>query len=435
MRERLLFIELNEFNHRLLTEASTVYSLANIKKAVGLPCQRKTVTSDVYDSGYLEPWVQWVSVHTGSPSTEHKIKHLGDVRFNNKKQLWEELSDQGITTGIWGAMNATRGSAANCKFFLPDPWTFEEEAYPREINHFLALPRYMARNYLRPKAHILLGSLIRFAQFMCRGSTIRAFIAELPYFLRYVSRYKGANFVTYSFAEYLSTLRFLDYWKKDQPQFSSIFLNLVAHVQHYYWEDVPLEQNDRLKYVFTYLDKILGVIFDVVGDDTDILITNGLTQINTNKEPPWILYRQKDHGALLARLGLKPKSIQACMTHEAHLFFGSVEERINAEEILASCRVGEKKFFYLENYDAEPTKLFYMIEFTDPVDDMSQLTWSGGSFIVLEEFKPIVRRTAKHAGAGLALATANILPGLPFQNHELYDVILKYFDLSRANAQ
>ena len=27
----------------------------------------------------LDPWVQWVSIHTGKPSSEHKILELGKV--------------------------------------------------------------------------------------------------------------------------------------------------------------------------------------------------------------------------------------------------------------------------------------------------------------------------------------------------------------------
>lgn len=434
MEKNFFFIELNEFNSQLIADAAKIYKLPNLTKALSLPYQRKTVTSDVYDSGYLEPWVQWVSIHTGHPSSDHKVKHLGDVAFNNKKQIWEELSDRGITSGIWGAMNATRGTAENCKFFLPDPWTFEEHGYPKEINNFLGLPRYMARNYLRPRISVLLVQLFKFSLFMLRSSSFFALLKELPYFLPYVIRYRGANFVTYSLAEYLSTLRFLDYWRTERPRFSSLFLNLIAHAQHYYWLDVPLEENDRLKYVFTYLDKILGTIFKATGQDVDILITNALTQINTNKEPAWILYRQKDHTTFLSQLGLKPKNIQACMTHDAHLYFENPNARADAAKKLKSCSIGDTKFFHVEEYEADPTKVFYMIQFTDPVDENTKLTWDGGSLRMLDQFSPIVRRTAKHSNSGVAIASADILPSLPFPNHEIYDVILKYFGLSRSEA-
>jgi hypothetical protein len=435
MRKRLVFIELNEFNFQLISDAAKVYHLTHVAKLLDLPYHRKTVTSDLYDSGYLEPWVQWVSVHTGSPSSEHKIKHLGDVSLTSKRQIWEELSEQGVSSGIWGAMNAKRGSASLCKFFLPDPWTFEEEGHPREVNHFLGLPRYMARNYLQPKIMVLLKELVKFSAFIFHTSSLRAFIRELPHFVPYAIRYRAANFVTYSFAEYLSALRFLDYWRKDKPQFASLFLNLVAHAQHYYWHDIPLAENDRLRYVFGYLDKILGDVFDATQGEAEILVTNALTQINTNQEPPWILYRQKDHHSFLAAIGVYPKSVEACMTHDAHLFFESPQDCANAASILESCKIGEKRFFHIEKYDSDPTKLFYMINFTDPVEFDTSMSWAGGRSIrVLDQFRPIIRRTAKHSNSGIAMSSTDILPSLPFPNHGIYDVILKYFDLKRSEA-
>lgn len=434
MAKRLLFVELNEFNHRLLIEASEIFNLSNIKRALSLPHQAKTVTEDLYDSGYLEPWVQWVSVHTGRPSSDHKIKHLGDTNFSQGTQIWEKLSEKGISSGIWGAMNATRGSADKCKFFLPDPWTFEEQAYPSEINSFLKLPRYMARNYLKPRFDKLFGAVIQFATFLCTPKAIWTSLCELPTLLPYVIRYRAANFVTYSFAEYLSSIRFFDYWERERPQFSSLFLNLVAHSQHYYWEDKPLEKNDRLRYTFRYLDKILGELFNRVGPDTDILIANGLTQMNTNKEPAWILYRQNDHVACLQRFGLTNVKVEACMTHDAHLFFEDKAAKDRAFEVLQSAKVGDKRLFHVEEYANEPLRLFYMIEFTDPVDATTTVSWSGGNFKMLEEFTPIVRRTAKHVNAGIAIATADILPSKPFPNHEIYNAILKYFDLAPQTA-
>lgn len=434
MPKQLIFVALNEFNVQLLNEAADIFRLSNIKKALTLPHQRKTVTSDVYDSGYLEPWVQWVSIHTGTPSSEHKIKHLGDVKSNTKEQLWEQLSRNGVSSGIWGAMNATRGSAEQCSFFLPDPWTFDEKAFPREINSFLGLPRYMARNYLNPKLQVFLGVLLKFALFMCRPRAVMALLAELPYFMWYAVKYKAANFVTYSLAEYLSTIRFLDYWKRDKPSFSMVFLNLVAHAQHYYWTDVPLAENDKLKYTFTYLDKILGVLFSSVGPTVEILIANGLTQINTNAEAPWIMYRQNDHVSFLNKIGIGNVRVEACMTHDAHLFFDNKSDRDKALTLLKSVKVADKKFFYIEEYPAEPLKLFYMLEFTDVADASTLIQWSDGSFKMLDAFTPIVRRTAKHLGTGLALATSDMLPALPFPNHGIHDVILKFFGISRAEA-
>jgi hypothetical protein len=155
----MLLVELNEFNKDLLKSAAESLKLKNIQKILALT-EFHTITDDTYDSGYLEPWVQWVSVHTGTPSAKHQIKHLGDVPNVTEPQIWERLSEKGVTCGVWGAMNASRNAARNCLFFLPDPWTFTELGYPEPLNQLLDLPRYISKNYLNTRVSILFLSAL-----------------------------------------------------------------------------------------------------------------------------------------------------------------------------------------------------------------------------------------------------------------------------------
>src|SRR5438270_13961953 len=89
-----------------------------------------TWTSDEYESGFLEPWVQWVSVHTGVPSSQHGIKNLGDVPNLAEDQIWERWSRRGLSSIIWGVMNGDRRKAKNCRILIPDAWTLSEGPHP-----------------------------------------------------------------------------------------------------------------------------------------------------------------------------------------------------------------------------------------------------------------------------------------------------------------
>jgi hypothetical protein len=86
--------------------------------------------------------VQWVSVHTGVPSSQHGVKNLGDVPNLAEDQIWERWSRRGLSSIVWGVMNGDRRKAENCRIFIPDPWTFSESAYPRNFQGLIALPRY-----------------------------------------------------------------------------------------------------------------------------------------------------------------------------------------------------------------------------------------------------------------------------------------------------
>lgn len=423
MNQKFLLLELNEFSPKLLFEAAACYGLKNVAR-MKIFHESSTFSSDTYDSGFLEPWVQWVSVHTGTPSGEHKVKHLGDIALLKQEQLWESLSHNGVTTGVWGVLNGGRGKADKCAFFLPDPWTFSEPGYPSEINSFLALPRYMARNYLRPNWLKIAGLGLQFFRFILSPRTLFATLTELPRVLYFYARYRGANFVPYSFAEYVSVLRFLDYKNKFQPQCSILFLNLIAHVQHYYWQNISLQDNVRLKYTMRFLDKVLGVLYSGLGPDEVLVVTNGLSQINTNHEEPWILYRQVDHSELLSAIGIPKVRVEACMTHDAHLFFENLTDCQRARSILEVAKIDGSPLFHVEAYEGDPCKLFYMIKFTQSVEENATFLANGTTFAFKIFFHPVVRRTGKHIGSGVVYSTKNFLPP-KIENHELFHHLLK----------
>ena len=98
---KVLFVEFNEFNLELLKQYSSLWNLKHIQKLLSLNLT-ETYTEDTYDSDFLEPWVQWVSVHTGQPSVKHQIKHLGDVPDLGSKQLWKLCLKRGFPAVFGG---------------------------------------------------------------------------------------------------------------------------------------------------------------------------------------------------------------------------------------------------------------------------------------------------------------------------------------------
>ena len=76
--KNMLVIELNEFNRDLIDSVARRLGLRHLRTILDWQYTR-TWTEDQYDSGFLEPWAQWVSVHTGVPTSDHSVKNLGDV--------------------------------------------------------------------------------------------------------------------------------------------------------------------------------------------------------------------------------------------------------------------------------------------------------------------------------------------------------------------
>ena len=74
MKNKLIFIELNEINFDLVKKYSLNYSFKVFNNDF-FKKLKKTKSEDEYN--LLEPWIQWVSIHTGLTAREHKIYRLG----------------------------------------------------------------------------------------------------------------------------------------------------------------------------------------------------------------------------------------------------------------------------------------------------------------------------------------------------------------------
>src|SRR5437588_3778309 len=68
----------------------------------------------------LEPWIQWVTVHTGVPYSEHGAFRLSEGHKVSQKRVWDLVSEAGDPVWVCGSMNCRYESGAR-GWFLPDP--------------------------------------------------------------------------------------------------------------------------------------------------------------------------------------------------------------------------------------------------------------------------------------------------------------------------
>ncbi len=116
----VLFLELNEINFdfvRKYCEAGMLPNLAQLLRSFPL---HRTSSEKNYEE--LEPWIQWVTAHTGKPLSEHGVFRLGDIINTDIDQIWEQLERRGVRVGAVSPMNA-KNRLREPAFFIPDPWT------------------------------------------------------------------------------------------------------------------------------------------------------------------------------------------------------------------------------------------------------------------------------------------------------------------------
>ena len=77
MSNKTILLGLNELNFEYIKYYINQGFLPNFKKIFKIQPPIETVSENDYK--LLEPWVQWVTIHSGKSYKEHKSFRLGDI--------------------------------------------------------------------------------------------------------------------------------------------------------------------------------------------------------------------------------------------------------------------------------------------------------------------------------------------------------------------
>ena len=339
---KLIFVELNELNFDYVKKYLDIYELKFLNKIIN----EITYTSSENEYKLLEPWIQWESIHTGCTAAEHKVFRLGDSVFSNKKQIFKELDEKKIKVGVIASMNA-RNNLENASYFIPDPWIQTES----DKSFFSKLITKVVRDLVNNNSSGQFSKL--------------NYIYILLIFFRFVRPKKYTSFLLIfykSFTKKWFKPLFLDkllheihlnLFKKKKPNFSCIFFNGAAHIQHHYLlnslantsniknpKHIIKNECDPFKDAILVYDEILK---DYLIKDTDLIIATGLTQKIFHKKKYY--YRLIDHNSFLNTLELEFKNIYPRMSRDFLITFNDDEHRNHAYDVLRKIKFNKIDLF------------------------------------------------------------------------------------------
>ena len=339
---RTILVEFNELSPRLLDKFIA---------AGHLPAFRAFRDSSVVfttdageDPPALEPWIQWVTVHSGLPYSEHEVFALGDGRRKlTEPLLGDVLAGAGVPVGIFSSMNTnyTR-RPGDAGYIVPDPWDVDGQAYPSALQPFYETVSSTVQESSRdglpgPK------DLARFGLFLLRNglrpSTVKQAISQLVD----EKRKGGVKWRRASVLDALNYDVFRALNKKYDVRFATFFSNSTAHYQHYYWRDMEPElfteagdgkHAEAVLHGYRSMDTLLGRIMADYPDALLILAT-ALSQ------EPWIdtekrTYRPRDFDELLAFAGVTGGVAKPMMAEQFIVALPDEAAAERAEEQLAA---------------------------------------------------------------------------------------------------
>ena len=409
----MLLIELNEFSVDFLRSASADLDTPTLDKLLGWKCSR-TDTEDKAERHGLDPWVQWVSIHTGLPASEHGIRHLAEADQLSHQQIWDALNQKGVSACVWGAMNGKNNRHPLLTTFVPDPWTYSETASPDALNRLLELPRLYAQDYVSPNLWQLVRSGLKTGTYVL----LNHFDVVARNLLRWIRPVFGAglnNAVLFALFDNLSAKLFRKQCRRDQSEFKLIFLNSIAHLQHHDWNpDSP-----TVKEVMRLLDDSLSCLLDTVSPEEPVLLVNGFSQICTADRNEF-LYRPIHPEGFIDAMGLNATRVEQMMTNDGHIFFESEEDCKRGLAVLQAATIDGELAFDVDRRSG--TQIFYQFDIWDEIRPGAEISVNGKTLTFSDHFERLVKRTGSHVSTGHVFHF-NIEVPEEIPNHDLFHLI------------
>lgn len=339
----LILVELNELNFKYAKKYFNNLKLNSLKKIH----DKLIDTASESDQNLLEPWIQWHSIHTGLKAKEHGIFRLGDAINSNNKQIFEILEDKKFKVGSISAMN-TSNKLKNPSYFIPDPWTdtkSDDSYFSKIITSVLkdtvnnnSSGKFKKKNYF-----YLILIFLKFVRLTKYLSFIKIFLSS------FFGKWRKALFLDLLIHEI-----HLHMLNKNNPNFSCIFFNACAHIQHHYLlnslanstklknpKNILNNKHDPFKETLLVYDKILE---DYINSEKNVIIATGLTQRIISK--PSYYYRLIDHVKFLNQINLKFLKVEPRMSRDFLIHFENNIHRDAAFEDLKKIKLNDKELLF-----------------------------------------------------------------------------------------
>jgi hypothetical protein len=345
-RKRLILLEFNELCPSFVEQFIDEGLLPNFKRLRDASERFITHASD----SMLEPWIQWVTVHTGVPLLEHGIVDLDEADKLRHEAFWETLTDESVL--LLSPMNVkfkNRGDSV----FLPDPWAASQSPSD-ELKPLANFIRSAVTSHARTDkldATDALGAVLFLVSHGLSFESVRAAFKQLS------SERFGSHATKWRRATVLDRLLwdvFSHYWKKISPRIGVFFSNATAHYQHKYWSHHDpsgfsikpdqaeiLDYGNAIRFGYQAHDRLIGKALALAGTDAVVAMCTALSQqpmhdyeVRGGKA----MFIPKSYADLLRFLGAPPGRAEALMAEESWLRFRGEDEARDAHAKVRAAR-------------------------------------------------------------------------------------------------
>lgn len=360
-RTSVIVLEFNELSPRLMAELIAAGELPNFARLRDE--STVMITDPEAPQSSLNPWVQWVTVHTGVSHTEHGIEKLGEADRLRQETVGQAVERSGRPVLIGGAMNVPHRNSDGGSVFFPDPWNPSATPDPSELAAFSDFVRVNVQEHTNTDSTSSGWDVARFGFFMLRHGLSRRTVSSAARQLANERRRDTGTFARACVLDRLQWDVFRWYARRRRPALATFFSNSTAHFQHMYWRNHEPDQfsvqptaeeqrryGDAVRLGYRSMDALVGEAFGLAEElGSTLMLCTALSQ------QPYLLaedsggkytYRPRDFHQLLAAVGVEaPGDVAPVMAGEFHVLFGSSDSAGEAADRFRQATVdGEPAF-------------------------------------------------------------------------------------------
>jgi hypothetical protein len=429
---KLILIELNEINFDLVK--SYIEKGVNLKSFDYLIENDLQITKSESKYELLEPWIQWPSVHTGLSYDDHHTFRLGDFIKSNKSQFFELVENAGFSVGAISPMNATN-KLKDPAYFIPDPWTDTKSDSSFFSTHLSKAISQAVNDNSESKI------------------TLKSILVLMMSFIFLVNPKNYFKLIKYAISAFFKPWRksiFLDLFiheihkklfLKNNPNFSTVFFNAGAHIQHhYFFNSSEVKQKDLVNpdwYVPKESDPFLDmlkiyddILADYLAMNTELIIATGLSQ--KPYEELKFYYRLSDHKNFLEMINIRFKKVEPRMTRDFLISFDSAVDAKNSEEILKSIYINDKVRMFNE-IDNRGKDIFVVLTYPNEVTNSTHIKIGDTKILLKEHVNFVAIKNGEHQSKGFVYYSKNLKNLKPENNSHvkfINRVVLDYFQIT-----
>lgn len=350
--------------------------------------------SDVFvthtDDESLEPWVQWVTLHTGKGQSVHGARELDEGHLIQTTRLWDKLAEQGLTSLIFGSMNGdTTGSEK--VFLFPDPWSAGVKATDPNFQSLHDFIGHQVKEHTNPDSKPGLVDMAKVGAFLAsHGLSLKTVSSIVGQLTSEKTKNTDLHWRRAIILDLLLWDVFESSYKKRRPDFATFFANSTAFLQHRYWRhmepdayEVKPSRQDLETYggaieeSYRHMDDIVGRAVKLAGPNGRIIFATALSQ-EANLRYEHIggkfVYRPTDFTRLFQWAGAPPAtSFEPVMTHQTWASYDSESDAVAAEAALDRITSNGKTIM---EWQRDGNRIMFWCGLISQVEDGFQLTQS-----------------------------------------------------------